>query len=64
MNSNRLKVTYENRSSIFYRKQQEFKKQYCHIYASRLRRLGSELLKEKAKKKFGKKTELKISSCS
>lgn len=55
MDSSRLKVTCENRSSGFYRKEQEFKKQYCHIYSSRLRRLGSELLKEKAKKKFGRK---------
>lgn len=54
MSVERLKVSYENRSSRFYRQNQEFKKQFCHIYASRLRQLGSELLKEKAQEKFGK----------
>lgn len=54
MSAERLKVSYENRSSRFYRQNQEFKKQFCHIYASRLRQLGSELLKEKAQEKFGK----------
>lgn len=53
MISVRPKASYKNLSSGFYRKQQEFKKQYCHIYASRLERL-SELLHEKAKDKFGK----------
>lgn len=55
MSSGRLQVNYENRSSHFYRNNQEFKKQFCHIYAARLQKLGIELLKEKAQKKFGKK---------
>lgn len=50
----RLESTFENKSSNFYRTNQEFKKQFYHIYASRLRRLGSELLKPKAQEKFGK----------
>lgn len=54
MSSGRLQVLYENKSSEFYQKNQEFKKQFNHIYASRLRKLGSELLREKAEKKFGK----------
>lgn len=55
MSSNRLKCAYENRSSGFYHKStnQDFKKQFCHIYASRLQQLG-ELLKQKAQKQFGK----------
>jgi hypothetical protein len=67
MSSNRLQVSYENRSSSFYRTNQEFKKQFCHIYASRLRRLGSELLRPKAQKKFGecfKILSLQVSSLS
>lgn len=54
MSSGRMQVNYENHSSPFYRKNQEFKKQFCHIYAARLQKLGFELLKEKAQKKFGK----------
>ena len=52
MSSSRLQVTYENRSTSYYRTNQEFKKQFCHIYSSRLRRLA-ELLKPKALEKFG-----------
>lgn len=48
----RLQAAYENRSSSFYRKEQEFQKQFCHIYASRLENLGC-LLKAKAQDKFG-----------
>lgn len=53
MSSSRLHASYENRSSSFYRKNQDFKKQYCHIYGARLEKLG-ELLKTKAQAKFGK----------
>lgn len=53
MSSSRLQASYENRSSSFYRKNQDFKKQYCHIYGARLEKLG-ELLKTKAQAKFGK----------
>lgn len=59
MSSGRLQVSYENRSSGFYRKNQEFKKQFCHIYTARLQKLGVELLKEKALKKFGKQHPFK-----
>lgn len=51
---NRLQVSYVNRSDNFFRKNQDFKKQFCHIYATRLRTLGSDLLKAKAEEKFGK----------
>lgn len=54
MTSNRLQVTYENRSSSFYRINQEFKIQFFHIYTSRLQRLGAELIKGKAQEKFGR----------
>lgn len=50
----RLQAAYENRSSSFYRKEQEFQKQFCHIYASRLENLGC-LLKAKARDKFGER---------
>lgn len=53
MSSNRLQAPYENLSKEFYRKEQEFKKQFYHIYAIRLQHLGG-LLKVKAEKQFGK----------
>jgi hypothetical protein len=58
MSTSRLEVSYENRSTHFYRKNQEFKKQFCHIYATRLQKLGTELLQSKAIEKFGK--DLKV----
>jgi hypothetical protein len=54
MSSTRLVVNYKNTSDQFYRRDQDFKRQFCHIYSSRLKRLGHELLEEKSKQKFGK----------
>lgn len=61
MSSVRLSASYENRSSSFYRKTQDFTKQYCHIYGSRLRQL-SELFKTIAEEKFGKNCQTITSS--
>ena len=58
MSSSRLEVEFDNSSAKFYRRNQEFKKQFCHIYAARLRELGSELLKKKVEAKFGKNVKL------
>lgn len=60
MSSGRLQVSYENRSTNFYRKTEDFQKQFCHIYSTRLQKLGSELLKAKVEEKFGKCFELLI----
>lgn len=54
MSEQRLQVPYENRSKSFYRTDQEFQRQYFHIYESRLRQLG-EPIKELIIKKYGKK---------
>lgn len=53
MSEQRLQVPYENRSKAFYRTDQEFQRQYFHIYESRLRQLG-EPIKEEIIKKHGK----------
>lgn len=53
MSDQRLQVPYENRSKAFYRTDQEFQRQYFHIYESRLRQLG-EPIKEEIIKKHGK----------
>lgn len=52
MSVSRLEVSYENKSLDFYRKNQEFQKQFCHIYSSRLAKLG-ELIKAAKLAKFG-----------
>jgi hypothetical protein len=57
MSVSRLQVSYENRSAHFYRTNQEFKKQFCHIYSTRLSKLGIELLQAKAVEKFGEHPE-------
>ena len=49
----RVESTYENRSSKFYRSDQDFQRQYFHIYESRLKQLA-DLLKHKITEKYGK----------
>lgn len=46
-------VSYKNKSEKFTRSNQEFKRQYAHIYSSRLTKL-TELLKNKVEEKWGK----------
>lgn len=53
MESPRANTRYENKSDNFYRRDQDFKRQFCHIYSSRLTKLGHELLKDKVLKKYG-----------
>lgn len=48
----RLQVSYVNKSEKFVRKNQEFNRQFAHIYSSRLRKL-SELLAIKIEQKWG-----------
>lgn len=52
MNAQRLEAPYENCSQKFYRQDQEFQRQFFHIYESRLDELG-ELIKTKVSKKYG-----------
>lgn len=50
----RLEVAYENQSSRFYRQDQNFQRQFFHIYESRLKQLG-DLLRQKVATKYGEK---------
>lgn len=53
MSDQRIQVPYMNKSKPFYRTDQDFQRQYFHIYESRLRQLG-EPIKEEIIKKYGK----------
>ena len=48
----RVGCTYENLSTKFYRSDQDFQRQFFHIYESRLKQLG-DLLKHKINAKYG-----------
>ncbi|XP_070497233.1 DNA polymerase delta subunit 2 [Chironomus tepperi] len=57
----RISCTYENQSSKFYRNDQDFQRQFFHIYESRLNQLG-DLLKQKISAKYGTKYPVKMIS--
>lgn len=52
MSMSRLGCTYENQSSKFYRSDQDFQRQFFHIYESRLNQI-SDLLKHRISSKHG-----------